>query len=150
MRLLLLFASVLVLPLAVLLFMQWPLRELVQAYSRQANDLGQILFSLYVAVAVFAASRAGAHLAAGHKESGVQAKPARWRAWAMLLCVGPWALFCLYASFKTVWLSVVGMEQFAETLSHGYFVIKLALQVLLVLVVVNAVMELRRSATLEA
>jgi len=31
-------AGVLVLPLALLLFAQWPLRDLVQAHSRQAND----------------------------------------------------------------------------------------------------------------
>src|SRR5437762_900472 len=40
------------LPLALLLFAQWPLRDLVQAYSREANDLGQLLFAAYVAVAV--------------------------------------------------------------------------------------------------
>ena len=30
--------AVLALPLSLLLFLQWPLRELVQAYSREAND----------------------------------------------------------------------------------------------------------------
>jgi len=36
-RLLFLASSLLVLPLALLLFAQWPLRELVQAYSTQAK-----------------------------------------------------------------------------------------------------------------
>jgi hypothetical protein len=44
MRILSFLASLLVIPLALLLFIQWPLREWVQAYSRQANDMGQILF----------------------------------------------------------------------------------------------------------
>src|ERR1039458_2960719 len=57
-------AQWLVLPLIVLLFLQWPLRDLVRGYSREANDLGQIIFSLYVAVSVTAATRAGTHLAA--------------------------------------------------------------------------------------
>src|SRR5262249_49003404 len=56
-------AAVLVLPLSLLLFLQWPLREWVQMYSREANDLAQILFAFYVAVAITAATRAHAHLA---------------------------------------------------------------------------------------
>jgi hypothetical protein len=37
--------------------------RLFQVYSREANDLGQWLFALYVAGAVTAATRAGTHLA---------------------------------------------------------------------------------------
>ncbi len=33
--------GILVLPLALLLFLQWPLRDVVQQYSREANDLAQ-------------------------------------------------------------------------------------------------------------
>ena len=47
----------LVVPLSLLLFLQWPLRELVHGYSREANDLGQWLFALYVASSVTAATR---------------------------------------------------------------------------------------------
>jgi hypothetical protein len=42
----------LVLPLALLLFLQWPLRDVVGAGSRPANDMAQWLFALYVAVAL--------------------------------------------------------------------------------------------------
>ena len=48
--------STLALPLSLLLFLQWPLRELVQAYSREANDLAQCLFALYVSVAILCAT----------------------------------------------------------------------------------------------
>ena len=41
--------GLLALPVVLLLFLQWPLRDLVRAYSREANDLGQWLFALYVA-----------------------------------------------------------------------------------------------------
>ncbi len=57
-------AQWLALPLILLLFLQWPLRDIVRGYSREANDLGQIIFALFVAVSVTAATRAGTHLAA--------------------------------------------------------------------------------------
>src|SRR5271156_4047976 len=56
-------AKWLVLPLVTLLFLQWPLRELFRGYSREANDLGQVVFALFVAVSVTAATRAKTHLA---------------------------------------------------------------------------------------
>jgi TRAP-type C4-dicarboxylate transport system permease small subunit len=133
-RLLFLAASVLVLPLALLLFAQWPLRELVQAYSTQANDLAQILFALYMAVAVTAASREGLHLAAGHAPDEHGQPPQRWRAWALLACTAPWALFLLWTSAPSVWQSVRQFEHFGETFNPGYFIIKLALWLLLVLI----------------
>ena len=57
-------AKWLALPLILLLFLQWPLRDLVHKFSREANDLGQVAFALFVAVSVTAATRAGTHLAA--------------------------------------------------------------------------------------
>jgi len=57
-------AKWLALPLITLLFLQWPLRDLFRFYSREANDLGQVLFALFVAVSITAATRAGTHLAA--------------------------------------------------------------------------------------
>jgi TRAP-type mannitol/chloroaromatic compound transport system permease large subunit len=39
-------ALILVLPVSLLLFLQWPLRDLVQAYSREANDLAQWLLAI--------------------------------------------------------------------------------------------------------
>jgi hypothetical protein len=57
-------ASILVLPVSLLLFLQWPLRDLGIGYSREANDLAQTLFALYVAVAITNATRRHSHLAA--------------------------------------------------------------------------------------
>lgn len=54
---------VLVLPVSLLPFLQWPMRDLVQAYSREANDLAQCLFALYVALATTHATRQRLHLA---------------------------------------------------------------------------------------
>ena len=57
-------AKWLALPLVVLLFLQWPLRDGIQMFSREANDLGQVVFAFFVAVSVTAATRAHTHLAA--------------------------------------------------------------------------------------
>jgi hypothetical protein len=48
--------SGLALAVIVLLFLQWPLRDIFRAYSREANDLGQWLFAIYVAASVMAAT----------------------------------------------------------------------------------------------
>jgi hypothetical protein len=136
--------SWLVLPLALLLFAQWPLRELVQAYSRQANDLGQVLFACYMAVAVTAASRAGVHLAAPHRMPA--AGSGAWRRWALLLCIAPWAVFLLLNSSPWVWASTLQLERFSETLNPGFFVIKLAGWLMVVLALIDALVHLRRSA----
>jgi hypothetical protein len=138
-RLICLLASLLVLPLAALLFAQWPLREVVQAGSRLANDMAQIVFAVYAAVAVTAASLAHTHLAAGRHEPGRRRR--HWRGIALAVCVGPWAMFMLWSSFPLIRESVGGLEKFSETLAPGYFVIKLALGLLLVLVLAEALMS---------
>ncbi|WP_194792774.1 hypothetical protein [Caenimonas koreensis] len=129
-------AACLVLPLAVLLCAQWPLRDAIQAFSREANDLAQILFAVYMAVAVTAASQSDAHLAAAHSPASARAP---WRRWAIAACVVPWALFVLWTSGPQVWRSVAQLEHFGETLNPGFFIIKLSLAVMLGLVVAHAI-----------
>lgn len=126
-------AACLVLPLAALLFAQWPLRDLVQAYSRQANDAAQVLFALAMAFGVTQASRAGTHLVAGHgRRSG------RFVAFGVAVCVVPWALFLLVEATPVVWNSVKGLEKFSDTLTPGFFVIRIALWLLLAMALLHA------------
>src|SRR4051794_27202149 len=97
----------LVIPVVLLLFLQWPLRDLVKAYSRQANDLGQLMFALVVALAVTAATRARTHLAAD--AFALRYPPAarrRIEQVAALLVLTPWALFLLFAGWPIVSSSV--------------------------------------------
>lgn len=151
MRTMLLWGSFLVVPLALLLFLQWPLRELVQGgYARQANDAGQILFALYVAVAVAAASRAGIHLTANAKSHPVPMHRVTWRKLATMVCVAPWAAFTLWAGVDTIRLSVLGLEHFSETLNPGFFFIKIALGLLLLLILFDAVTAVLRPESHEA
>lgn len=135
------FFSFLALPLALLLFVQWPLRELLQAYSRQANDAAQMLFALYMAVAITAASRGHAHLASHRPEHHGASRP-RWQTWALLVCTAPWALFMLWAGWPVVAASVASLERFGETLTPGYFLIKLSMVLMLLLVLVDGVVQL--------
>jgi TRAP-type mannitol/chloroaromatic compound transport system permease small subunit len=132
-------AAWMVLPLLLMLCTQWPLREWVQAYSRQTNDAAQIVFALIVAIAVSTASAAGAHLSGDSNH----VTPARWRQWAVLVCVLPWALFMLWASGGQVYASVMQFEKFPDTLNPGYWVIKLATLMLYLLVAVQAVAAIR-------
>jgi hypothetical protein len=142
-RIALLAAGALVLPLTVLLFAQWPLRDWVQWGSREANDLAQIVFALYMAVAVTAASMEGMHLAARHAPDE-HAQPAGWRAWAVLACTAPWAAFVLWSYAPVVWQSLRQLERFGDTLNPGYFLIRVALWLLAALVLVQSIGRLRR------
>lgn len=135
----------LLLPLAALLFLQWPLREIVQRFSREANDLGQLLFALYVSAALTAATRARTHL-----ETSVIASryPQRTRdalavaGW--LLATIPWSLFVLVTQFDPAWQSLLEGEAFPDTFNPGYFIIKLAAWMMALLLLVQSLLELVR------
>src|SRR5205085_12072379 len=113
----------------------------VQAGSRQANDLAQVIFALYMAVAVTAASVHGAHLSA-HTHDGSAPRP--WRRRAVFACTAPWAVFVLWTSAPSVWQSLAQLERFGETLSPGYFLIRVALWLLAALVLVHGIASLRK------
>ncbi len=135
----------LILPIVALLFLQWPLRDLVQAYSREANDLGQWIFALYVAASFTAATRARTHLAA---DQLAQKYPPRVRdtLWRLGIVLGlvPWALFVLIAGRSLVVQSIAGLEGFPDTANFGYFFIKVSLWLLAGLVLAQGVVELAR------
>jgi TRAP-type mannitol/chloroaromatic compound transport system permease small subunit len=132
----------LVLPVVVILFLQWPLRDFVQWGSREANDLGQCMFALYVSLAMTFASRERAHLAvdaiAHDYPAKVRAAIGRWGGFA---CVAPWALFMIWTVGPTVLRSVLSLERFPETFNPGYFIIKLAALLLAVLALVQALID---------
>ena len=135
----------LALPLVVLLFLQWPLRDIVHGWSREANDLGQIFFALYVAVSVTAATRAGTHLAADTlaQHYGVRMRN-RLMQIGVLLGLLPWALFILFASRSPVMSSLQSLEAFPDSYNPGYFLIKLALWILALLVIAQSLIDLLR------
>jgi len=138
-------AQWLVVPVVALLFLQWPLRDLFQAYSREANDLGQWIFALFMAAAVTAATRARIHLAADNfAQRYAPSRRALIARLGALLGLAPWALFVLYASRQNVWMSVRHLENFPDTYNPGYFLIKLALWVLAGLLLLQAIVDALR------
>ena len=136
-------AGWLALPVSLLLFLQWPLRELVGAWSREANDLGQICFALYMACAITAATRAKAHLTfdAPARLHGERRRRALARA-AILLGVFPWTLFVLFTARGLVWNSLLQLERFADTLDPGYFLVRAAVALLALLMLAQGVLDL--------
>jgi len=136
-------AAWLVLPLGALLCAQWPLRDLVAAGSRQANDLAQWIFALYVAIAVRHATRRRAHIAADAWAARSAATTrAALRRWGMAACVLPWALFVLVGAAPAAWRSVVGLEAFPDTLNPLYFVIKASAWLLALLLGLEVLLDL--------
>jgi len=155
-RALFLVFALLVFPIVLLLFAQWPLRDLIQAGSRLANDMGQLSFGLYMAIVVTAASVAGVHLAChlpGRDSSaGEEVEGGRWRSWALLLCVAPWALVILVTYGGTVMQSVRSLEGFPDTGHPGFFLLRIGVLWMALLVLIHAIWEVvskskrRRSA----
>ena len=138
-------AQWLALPLILLLFMQWPLRDLIHVYSREANDLGQIIFALFVAVSVTAATRAGTHLAADTLAQRYSARTRhRLKQLGAALGLLPWALFVLFASKGIVVSSVLGLEAFQDTNNFGYFIIKAALWLMAIVVIAQSLVDVFR------
>lgn len=126
--------------MSLLLFAQWPLREIVQAYSREANDLAQILFAIYAGIAITYATRRDSHLAveafAGRRTAAVRSRIARV---AAILVLVPWSAFLLYAAWPLLAQSVRQLEGFPETFNPGYWALKLAVGLMALLVLLQAV-----------
>jgi len=135
----------LILPVVLLLFLQWPLRDIVRSHSREANDLGQWIFALYVAASVTAATRARTHLAADMvaRRYGRATRAFLLRCGAACGLI-PWALLVLVAGKNLVVSSVISLEAFPDTYNPGYFIIKTALWVLAGLVLAQAMLDIAR------
>jgi TRAP-type mannitol/chloroaromatic compound transport system permease small subunit len=139
-------AKWLALPIVVLLFLQWPLRSIVGLYSREANDLGQWLFAIYVAASVAAATRAKVHLAADTIARNYSAATRQRLARAgALFGLIPWSVIVLVTSWSLVRNSTLLLERFPDTGNPGYFIIKLALLLMALLVLIEGLLELMPS-----
>jgi len=138
-------AKWLALPVVALLFLQWPLRTIVGHYSREANDLGQWLFALYVAASITAATRAKAHLAADTMARNYSNAARQWFAHAgALFGLIPWSIIVLVTSWNIVCNSTLLLEHFPDTGNPGYFIIKMALLSLALLILIEGVVGLFR------
>ena len=97
-----------------------------------------------------AASVSKTHLALVNHAHTTTKKIAVWRAWLLAICVVPWALFLLWTATPQMWASIKALEIFSEGLTLGYFVLRIALVLLALLVLVEAVahvLQAHRSLT---
>jgi TRAP-type mannitol/chloroaromatic compound transport system permease small subunit len=135
----------LALPLIALLFLQWPLRDLFRGYSREANDLGQVVFALFVAVSVTAATRAGTHLAVDLLAQRYSTRTRR-RLNQIGSAAGllPWASFVMVAGKITIVSSVHDLELFQDSGNPGYFLVKVALWVMAALILGQSLVDIFR------
>jgi TRAP-type mannitol/chloroaromatic compound transport system permease small subunit len=136
-------AAWLVLPLALLLFAQWPLRDLVGGGSRQANDLAQWIFALYVALALRHATRVRLHLTAPAFAAVTSPRVRRLLdRWGHPLAVLPFCLFVLLSGAPMTWNAIRSLEAFPDTLNPGYFIIKCAAWLLALAMAAQALVDL--------
>jgi hypothetical protein len=135
------------LALAVLLFLQWPLRDLFHAYSRDANDAAQWIFALYISVAVSAASQARMHLTAPALILIQYPVFTYLRIYLANICMLTWGVYVLWMLMPNAWQSLMQLERFPDTLNPGYFLIKLATGLLAVLMMMQALHELITTST---
>ncbi|MEO8155920.1 MAG: TRAP transporter small permease subunit [Rhizobacter sp.] len=135
--------SLLVLPLSLLLFAQWPLRDVVGSGSRPANDLAQWVFALYVAFALRHTTRVRGHMAADTLAARYPRPVREFIArWGQTACVLPWALFVLVSGAPMAWQSLIGLEAFPDTLNPLYFIVKLSACLLALLMAVQTLLDL--------
>lgn len=132
---------------AFLLFAQWPLRDWFHAYSREANDLGQCLFALFVAGSVTAATRARYHIAADSLARAYRPQTRRLLASiGILFGLLPWTVFVAWSGWSTVTRSVAVLERFQDTGNNGYFVIKLALALMIAMMLAQMLIDIFQPA----
>lgn len=138
-------AMPLALLLTALLWAQWPLRDVVGAGAVQANDLAQVVFAWYVACAARHATARRAHLTA---RTDLAALPGRRTRLGEALCVLPWAIVVGGLSAEPVWQSLQHLERFPESFTEGYFLLRLAVPLLTLLMAAQALSALfgRRAA----
>ncbi len=133
----------LALPVVAALFLQWPLRDAVRCCSREANDLGQWIFALFIAVAVTAATRARIHLAADSHAKTYSVTTRKWIALGgNLIVLLPWSIALIVMNWPLARDSARFLERFPDTSNPGYFLIKVAALLLALLVFAQAIVDL--------
>ena len=137
-------AKWLALPIVTLLFLQWPLRTVLGLYSREANDLGQWLFALYVAASITAATRARKRISLQIRYRGIiRTRHGNGSLGAgALLGLIPWSIIVLVTSWPIVRDSMLLFERFPDTGNPGYFIVKIALLLLASLILIEGVIGL--------
>jgi TRAP-type mannitol/chloroaromatic compound transport system permease small subunit len=139
-------ASWLCLPAILLLFLQLPLRDIVHGGNNTDNDFGQIIFANFVMIGIPFAMRHDAHVRVDifHQHFGARLRAGIELAGTMLFTL-PWLALIGWYALPIVLNSLHQAEKFAETYTPGYFILKLAVLYLVVLVGLQAIAGIIRA-----
>ncbi len=139
-------ASWLILAVVATLFLQIPMREFVRYGHREVNDIGQVIHATVFMIGIAYAMRWDAHV---RVDIFRQAMGPRLRAAielaGILLFVAPWLVIVTRSSIPIVLRSWAQTEQFADTFTPGYFLLKTQLLSFAVLVSLQALANALRN-----
>ena len=139
-------ASWLVLGVVATLFLQIPMREFVRYGHREVNDVGQIIHATVFMIGVAYAMRWDAHVRVDifRQRMGARTRAAIELA-GILLFLTPWLVIVTRSSIPIVLRSWAELEQFADTFTPGYFLLKTQLMSFCLLVGLQAIANALRS-----
>lgn len=138
-------ASWLVLAVVATLFLQIPMREFVRYGHREVNDIGQVIHATVFMIGVAYALRWDAHVRVDifRQRMGPRTRAAIDLV-GTLLFLAPWLAIVTRSSIPIVLNSWVELEQFADTFTPGYFLLKTQLLSFCLLVALQALANVLR------
>jgi len=139
-------ASWLILGVVALLFLQIPMREFVRYGHREVNDIGQIIHATVFMIGIAYAMRWDAHVRVDifRQRMGPRTRAAVELA-GILLFLTPWLVIVTRSSLPIVLNAWAHVEQFADTFTPGYFLLKTQLLSFAVLVSLQALANALRN-----
>ena len=139
-------ASWLILGVVATLFLQIAMREFVRYGHREFNDIGQVIHATVFMIGVAYAMRWDAHVRVDivRQRMGPRTRAAIELA-GILLFLMPWLVIVTRSSIPIVLRSWAQREQFADTYTPGYFLLKAQLLSFCVLVTLQAIANVLRN-----
>jgi TRAP-type mannitol/chloroaromatic compound transport system permease small subunit len=139
-------ASWLILGVVATLFLQIPMREFVRYGHREVNDIGQVIHATVFMIGVAYAMRWDAHVRVDifRQHMGPRVRAAI-DLLGTLLFLAPWLAIVTWSSIPIVLNSWAQREQFADTFTPGYFLLKTQLLSFCLLVSLQALANVLRS-----
>jgi TRAP-type mannitol/chloroaromatic compound transport system permease small subunit len=136
----------LILGVVATLFLQIPMREFVRYGHREVNDFGQIIYATVFMIGVGYAMRWDMHVRVDifRQHMGPRLRAALELA-GILLFLAPCLVIVTRSSIPIVLRSWAHLEQFADTYTPGYFLLKTQLVSFCVLVGLQAIANTLRS-----
>ena len=138
-------ASWLVLAVVATLFLHIPMREFVRYGHREVNDVGQVIHATVFMIGVAYALRWDSHVRVDifRQRMGPRARAAI-DLIGTLLFLAPWLAIVTRSSIPIVLHSWAELEQFADTFTPGYFLLKTQLLSFCLLVTLQALANVLR------